>query len=121
MKHLTSSKGKLSDDSAFYSVSFNQHDSIENALCCATKELKTVAGECFHSRNCNNEELETDTCFKIVCLQTGDFIQELLTLKSNMNPECIKCEAHPKTSYKEFLSDLEKLVKMFNTTPNKSN
>ncbi|KAL7858421.1 hypothetical protein AOLI_G00185230 [Acnodon oligacanthus] len=103
---------QLSDDSTFYSVSSNQHDSIENALCCARKELETVAGECFHSQNCTSEELNTGKCFKVFCLQTRDFIQQL-TVKKDVNPECIKCEAHPTKSYKEFLSDLKTLVYMF--------
>ncbi|KAL7868184.1 hypothetical protein SRHO_G00095680 [Serrasalmus rhombeus] len=106
----------LSDDSEFYSVSPNQHDSIDNALCCARKELKTVAGECF--QDCTTIEL--NKCFKIPCLQTRDYIQQLL--KNDTNPEvCIKCEAHPRTSYKKFLSDLKTLVQMFYSNLDTSN
>ncbi|KAI4899915.1 hypothetical protein NFI96_019495 [Prochilodus magdalenae] len=98
------------DNTKFYSDSSVQPECIVTALECASKELQTVASECFSG----------DFNATVQCTTIGRFIQELLNEPKKATDEttaktCKACETYPQKSHKDFLNDVETLVKKFNT------
>ncbi|XP_072529705.1 uncharacterized protein il2 [Salminus brasiliensis] len=94
------------EDSTFYSASNVQPENIGTALTCTMKELATVPKQCFD----DNKKIRH-------CLKASGLIMNILDMSPKTKQEYSACEIHEEKPYKEFLSDLKKLIQqLFSST-----